>query len=134
MCLWYCHYCPWCESITPLTHPLPILCNNPLCRRLTIRFPAATQMPINMLADEPCHASCNSEYCGLLVRFAFCGEADSTRAKCQQDPPPSPSSSSLTSSSSDDDDDADAAAAKNNKTSNNSEYNLDAATVPATLV
>ena len=90
-------------------------------------------MPINMLADEPCHASCNSEYCGLLVRFAFCGEADSTRAKCQQDPPPSPSSSSLTSSS-DDDDDADAAAAKNNKTSNNSEYNLDTATVPVTLV
>ncbi len=85
--MWYCQYCPSCEVVTPLPVPRPRVCDNVLCRRRTydrpdlVRGVYISDWPV-LLADEPCHVTCLSEQCGLLVRFVFCGDLGAKRYDC----------------------------------------------------
>jgi hypothetical protein len=70
--------------------PLPDLCHNDQCRRVRIYYPDklltnpnfSWAQKAHLLADEPCDVTCHSEECGLLLRFAFCGEVGSKRKFC----------------------------------------------------
>ena len=71
-------------------------------------LPVASLMVVGLndptlLADVPCHPSCSSQDCGLLVRFVFCGNPGSTRTSCLDDNDESSSGSTDSDSSFDSD-------------------------------
>ena len=64
MCLLPVIQCPDCERLTVVPSWVPRYCHNPLC----VRVKDLTQSQ----KDEPCHPSCNSEHCGLVIQIRPC--------------------------------------------------------------
>ena len=64
MCLLPVIQCPDCEGIKVVPSWVPRYCKNPLC----VRIKDLTKSP----EDEPCHPSCNSEHCGLVIQSRPC--------------------------------------------------------------